>query len=156
MLLAASKCWDYWLHARYFLYSTMAREMSPPTNCPFCWGGDLGHILYMAPWAYQSPYPRQYQDQLIHFSTVCSCDHQKPHYIGNSRLHHLLCMRACVLLCMRYTHARTHTFNGPLSRTTRLSRFYWSKRQWVAVASARPYASLHLAPDRWPCQHPTT
>ena len=113
----------------------------PPTNCPFCWGrGDLGPILYMAPWAYQSPYPRQYQDQLIHFSTVCSCDHQKPHYIGNSRLHHLL--------CMRYTHARTHTFNGPLSRTTRLSQFYWSKRQWVAVASAWPYASLHLAPDR--------
>ena len=26
--------------------------------------------------------------------------------------------------------------------------FYWSKRQWVAVASAGPYASLHLAPDR--------
>ena len=50
----------------------------------------------------------------------------------------------------------THPFNGPLSRTTRVSRyqkvnqsgFYWSKRQWVAVASAGPYASLHLAPDR--------
>jgi len=26
----------------------------------------------------------------------------------------------------------------------------------VAVASAGPYASLHLAPDRQPCQHPTT
>jgi len=26
----------------------------------------------------------------------------------------------------------------------------------VAVASARPYASLHLAPDRSPYQHPTT
>jgi len=25
---------------------------------------------------------------------------------------------------------------------------YWSKRHWVAVASAGPYASLHLAPDR--------
>ena len=24
------------------------------------------------------------------------------------------------------------------------------------AASAEPYASLHLAPDRWPCQHPTT
>jgi len=81
----------------------------PPHKLPLLLGGDLGPILYMAPWAYQSPYPRQYQDQLIHFSTVCSCDHQKPHYIGNSRLHHLLCMRACVLLCMRYTHARTHT-----------------------------------------------
>ena len=31
---------------------------------------------------------------------------------------------------------------------------YWSKRQWVVVTSAGPYASLHLAPDR--CQHPTT
>ena len=26
----------------------------------------------------------------------------------------------------------------------------------MAVASAGPYASLHLAPDRLPCQHPTT
>jgi len=24
---------------------------------------------------------------------------------------------------------------------------YWSKRQWVTVASAGPYASLHLIPD---------
>ena len=50
------------------------------------------------------------------------------------------------------THTHTHTFNGPLSRTTWVSRyqkgFYWSKRQWVAVASAGPYANLHLAPDR--------
>jgi len=34
---------------------------------------------------------------------------------------------------------------------------FGSKRQWVAVASARPYTSLHLATDRQPChQHPTT
>jgi len=26
----------------------------------------------------------------------------------------------------------------------------------VAVASAGPHASLHLAPDRYPCQQPTT
>jgi len=26
----------------------------------------------------------------------------------------------------------------------------------VAVASAGPYANLHLAPDKKPCQHPTT
>jgi len=25
---------------------------------------------------------------------------------------------------------------------------YWSKRQWVAVASAAPCANLHLSPDR--------
>jgi len=39
---------------------------------------------------------------------------------------------------------------------TRAFKFYWSKRQRVAVASAGPYASLHLAPDRQPHQHPTT
>ena len=51
----------------------------------------------------------------------------------------------------------THPFNGPLSGTTQVSRyqkglsgFYWSRRQWVAVASAGPYASLHLAPDSTP------
>jgi len=51
-----------------------------------------------------------------------------------------------------HTHTHTHSFNGPLSGTTRVSRyqsgFYWSKRQWVAVESAGPYASLHLAPVR--------
>ena len=31
-----------------------------------------------------------------------------------------------------------------------------SKTQWVAVESAGPYASLQLAPDRQPHQHPTT
>ena len=44
----------------------------------------------------------------------------------------------------------------PFVRTIRVSHyqkgnqsgFYWSKRQWVAVASAGTYASLHLAPDR--------
>ena len=55
------------------------------------------------------------------------------------------------------THTHTHPFNGPFSGTTRVGRyqkgkkqsgFYWSKRQWVAMASAGPYASLHLAPDR--------
>jgi len=63
------------------------------------------------------------------------------------------------LLCHTHTHARTHThpFNGFFSGTTRVIRyqkgknqsgFYWSKRQWVAVVSAGPHASLHLAPDR--------
>ena len=53
-------------------------------------------------------------------------------------------------------HTYTHPFNGHWSRTTRWAvperynqfGFYRSKRQWVAVASAGPYASLHLAPDR--------
>ena len=42
------------------------------------------------------------------------------------------------------------------TRKVNQSGFHWSKRQWVAVASAGPYASLHLAPDRKPCQHPIT
>jgi len=62
-----------------------------------------------------------------------------------------------------------HPFNGLLSGTTRVSRYqkgktskvkpiwiYWSKRQWAALAAAGPYANLHLAPDRQPCQHPVT
>ena len=67
----------------------------------------------------------------------------------------LRCLWAWVWLFWRMSH--THPFNGPLSGTTRVgqyrkgknqSGFYWSKRQWVAVASAGPYASLQLAPDR--------
>ena len=42
------------------------------------------------------------------------------------------------------------------TRKVNQSGFYWSKRQWVAMASAGPYASLHLAPDRQPHQHPTS
>ena len=50
----------------------------------------------------------------------------------------------------------THPFNGPLSGTTRVSRYQKGKtnldfteaRDRVAVASAGPCASLHLAPDR--------
>ena len=60
-----------------------------------------------------------------------------------------------------HTHTRLTALFPGLPRwasTTKVKPiwFYWSKRQWVAVASAGPYASLHLAPDRQPCQHPTT
>ena len=64
-----------------------------------------------------------------------------------------------------HTHTHTHPLNGRLSGTTHVSRyqkgknqsgFYWSKRQRVAVASAGPYASLHLAPDRQRRQNLTT
>jgi len=56
----------------------------------------------------------------------------------------------------------THTFNGPFSGTTRVSQcqkvnqsgFYWSKRQWVAVASAGPYAVVKV--DRRIRWHYTT
>ena len=75
----------------------------------------------------------------------------------------------------RHTHTHTHTrahahahthahltalFSGiprwTCTRKVNQSGFYWSNRRWVAVASAGPYASLHLAPDRQPRQHPTT
>jgi len=36
------------------------------------------------------------------------------------------------------------------------NRDFTEARNRVAVASARPYASLHLAPDRQPRQYPTT
>jgi len=61
-------------------------------------------------------------------------------------------------------HQQQQPFNGPLSGTTRVSRYqkgrtnldFTEVRQWVAVASAGPYASLHLAVGRYPLQHPTT
>ena len=69
------------------------------------------------------------------------------------------------LLFMSGISQNTHTHLAALcpglpswagTRKANQTGFYWSKRQWVAVASAGPYASLHLAPDRQPCQHPTT
>ena len=54
-----------------------------------------------------------------------------------------------------HTHTRlTALFLGIPRKEKNQSGFSWSKRQWVAVASAGPYASLHLAPDRQPHQHP--
>ena len=53
-----------------------------------------------------------------------------------------------------HTHAHTHTRltahcpGLPTWASTRKVKPIWSKRQWVAVASAGPYASLYLAPDR--------
>jgi len=55
------------------------------------------------------------------------------------------------------THTHTHTRLTALypglpgwagTRKEKPIWIYWSKRQWVAVASAGPYASLHLAPVR--------
>jgi len=67
-----------------------------------------------------------------------------------------------VFLCTTETH--TQTFNGPFTGFTRMSRYQKGKtnldfteaRESVAVASAGWYASLHIAPDRQPCQHRTT
>ena len=48
------------------------------------------------------------------------------------------------LIFMPVAHTHTH-----LTALFPFSGFYWSKRQWVAVASAGPYASLHLAAERY-------
>ena len=58
-----------------------------------------------------------------------------------------------------HTHSRlTALFPGLPGRAgTRKVKPIWillKQRQWVAMASAGPYASLHLAPDRQPHQHP--
>ena len=62
-----------------------------------------------------------------------------------------------------HTHTHTHTpverpfvrdYPGePVPERKNQSGFYWSKRQWVAVASTRPYASLHLQTDTTPAPH---
>ena len=61
----------------------------------------------------------------------------------------------------QHTHTHTHTHTHlttlfPVPERWNQSGFYWSNRQWVAVASAGTYACLHLAPDRQPRQRPTT
>ena len=52
----------------------------------------------------------------------------------------------------RHIHTYIPPFNGPLSGTTRVRRYQKGKTIWIllkqeAVASAAPYASLHLTPD---------
>jgi len=39
------------------------------------------------------------------------------------------------------------------TRKVKLIRIYWSKRQWIAVVSAEPYANLHLTPDNHASTH---
>ena len=65
------------------------------------------------------------------------------------------CQDDTTLKQVQKKHTHTHPFNGPLSGTTQVSRYQKGKTnldftewQWVAVESAGPYASLHLAPDR--------
>ena len=86
--------------------------------------------------------------------SIDGTDRQKPDCYIDTAPH---IMQAVIKMPLHWAYYYTHPFNGPLSGTTRVSRyqkgknqsgFYWSKRQWVAVASAGPYASLHLAPDR--------
>jgi len=64
-----------------------------------------------------------------------------------------------LLLLLHYTRltALIQDYPGePVPEMQNQSGFYQSKRQSVAVASAGPYESLHIAPDRQLRQHPTT
>ena len=67
--------------------------------------------------------------------------------------------------CCGFTYIHTHTRSTALcpglperasTRKVNQSGFYWSKRQWLAVVSPGLMQVLHIAPDRKPCQHPTT
>jgi len=70
----------------------------------------------------------------------------------------------CIIHTSDYLRYLTHLFNGPFSRTTQMSLYQIGKTN-LDFTEARdfstfsvtsgPYASLHLAPDRWPCQHLT-
>ena len=62
--------------------------------------------------------------------------------------------RGCITAVQWWIHTHTHPFKSLLSGTTRVSRYQKGKTNLdftearVAVASAGPYASLQLAPDR--------
>ena len=97
------------------------------------------------------------------------CKQSAPHswQITMPTPHHSIIFTGQVLFIMsnqqcqstegKHTHTHNHTrltapfpgnLGGPVPERQNQSGFYWSKRQWVAVASAGPYTSLHLAPDR--------
>ena len=53
-----------------------------------------------------------------------------------------------------HTHLTAHCPELPGWAGTRKVKPVWILLKQVTVASAGPYASLHLTPDRQPCQHP--
>ena len=82
----------------------------------------------------------------------------------NSSFGCALCNRLGYLFRTCNTHIHTHPFNGPLSGTTQVIQYQKGKTN-LDFTEARDSgwqwhqldlnASLHLAPDRQPCQHPT-
>jgi len=115
-------CWQIQTHCSYVLGGCMSLD------------GDTAACLHIGPFAFVilSSFTGRWRPTLPTYSktfhTVCF------HY---TRLHTL--------------HTRTFVQDypgGPVPKRQNQSGFYWSKRQWVAVAWAGPYASLHLAPDR--------
>jgi len=97
-----------------------------------------------------------FMDSIIsyHWPWVMSPEKPSVYRITSYRINGPLC---ALKHARRYYNAHTHTRVTALcpglpgwagTRKINQSGFYWSKRQWVAVASAGPYASLHLAPGR--------
>jgi len=86
------------------------------------------------------------------------CPDQTAESYANSLLHNThyrrqreWILQKCDLFRHRHTRLKAlfRDYPGkPVPERKNQSGLYWSKRQWVAVASAGPYASLHLAPDR--------
>jgi len=98
---------------------------------------------------------------LFGFLTTLVPEHSLSNGTGFHRARGPCCHNSVKGLKETYTCARlTALFPGlpgwAGTRKVNQSGFYWSKRQWVAVASAGLYTSLQLAPDRKPRQHPTT
>jgi len=131
-------------------------------------------LIWVAP--EKGPLNGRVWHQLDHMQTICiwlqtdNCT--TPHHSIITGQSYINAQMTPCQLCQgtesidMYVRTHTHTFNGPFSGTTRVSWYQKGKtnldfteacfRQWVAVASSGPYASLHLARDRYPCRHPTT
>jgi len=66
-------------------------------------------------------------------------------------LYHMYHISRCLWLYNNNTHSTAVCRELPRwaagTRKVKPSRIYWSRRQWVAVASAATYASLHHAQD---------
>jgi len=114
---------------RSYVFSCLVRR---PTGCVFaCHTCQMSGNTYLAIW--------QLQKSLCKLGEI-------------DRTFHAAYLRFFLIFCY-YAHTRlTALFPGlprwAGTRKVNQSGFYWSKKQWVAVASAGPYASLHLAPDR--------
>ena len=121
-------------------------------------------------WRQRLAHDQYSQPYLLWGSSNVSCE-WSPLFITWSAIHRMFCIVGnqkrcnCDNSCLEFKIAcLAHQSNKQQqSRLTALvqdypgepvperynkSGFYWSKRQWVAVASAGQYASLHLAPDR--------
>ena len=135
------------------LFTTVYMDSCPHLNARFFWpiqvhipnGISVGSAISVQLIHTKKHRPRNTVNNRLYLCTVCMRNGLK---IATARQH-----------THARAHAHTHThvrlmalFPGlpgwAGTRKVNQSKFLWSKRQWVAVASAGPYASLHLAPDR--------